>query len=169
MSQLHILSAETEAPILIATSNYDEIEREAALNNGADAYGAYSEISEEQDLNGVIAVINSLSQRAKKKKMPSKALVHKDLLIAPGSVQVFVNDRPVSLSKLERAVLRCLMENKERVVPMKDILRKVWGKAYEHNNELLWRTMNRLRKKLSDASPETEYIVFVRDEGYILR
>ena len=168
MLQLHILSSETDAPILIATTHPDADERKEALNNGADYYGEYCETTE-QNIDTVIASINSLSRRAKKKNTPLKVLVHKDLLIAPDSLQVFANDKPVYLNKLERAVLRCLMENKERVVTMKEILRKVWGKAYEHNHELLWRTMNRLRKKLSEASPATEYIVFERDEGYILR
>ena len=168
MPQLHILSSETEAPILIAASKPDADERKEALNNGADYYGEYCETTT-QNIDTVIASINSLSRRVKKKRQPSKVLVYKNLLIAPGSLQVFANDKHVSLNKLERAVLRCLMENKDRVVPMKEILRKVWGKAYEHNHELLWRTVNRLRKKLSEAVPESDYIVFERDEGYILR
>jgi AmiR/NasT family two-component response regulator len=39
MPQLPILSDETSAPILIATSKPDANEREEALNNGANYYG----------------------------------------------------------------------------------------------------------------------------------
>ena len=90
------------------------------------------------------------------------------MLIYPASNQVFAKDKPVSLAKLERAVLCCLVESKGCVVTNRELLRKVWGKDYQYSNDLLWRTMSRLRKKLSEASPDCEFIKVERDEGYKL-
>ena len=99
MLQLPILHEETNAPILIATAKYDEIEREAALNNGADAYGAYSEISEQQDCNGVIAILNSIDRRARKPRPPSKVIIYNGIMLAPSSRNAtFVGSEKIDLT-----------------------------------------------------------------------
>jgi CheY-like chemotaxis protein len=74
MLQLPILSAETNAPILIAASAYNEAEHHEALNVGADFYGGYCD-TPEQNIHAVTTVISSIVRRARKTKPPSKVIV----------------------------------------------------------------------------------------------
>ena len=165
--QLKILSEETNAPILIATSNYNEMEREEALNNGADAYGAYSKVSEQQDLNGVIAVINSINQRAKKQKKPRRVLVHGDILIAADSHEFYIKDRELPLSGTEMKIVQYLMMNRGNILSHEMILQEVYGDNDEASADTIYSAMKRLRKKIRDAGP-FDYIQTVRGVGYRL-
>ena len=166
MPQLNILCAETDAPILIAASTYDADEHHKALNNGADFYGVYNEIPE-QNINAVIATLHSIDRRAKKQRPPSKVLIYNDLLIAPESRQVFVKDKQVTLTKLEFDILRYLMSNNGNFLTHSQILCEVWGEDYpEDGSGVLRRTISRLRGKLTEASPDCDYIKSERDVGY---
>lgn len=166
MPQLKILSEATGAPILIATSRYDEIEREEALNNGADAYGAYSEVSEQQDVNGVIAVVNSIHQRSKKQKKPRGVLVHGDILIAADSHAAYIKDKELRLSKAEMDIMRYLMINRGNILPYGRLLEEVYGGG-EATPDTIYSAMKRLRKKTRGLVP-FDYIQTVRGIGYRL-
>ncbi|MCL1819440.1 MAG: response regulator transcription factor [Oscillospiraceae bacterium] len=167
MPQLRILCEETNAPILIATSNYNEIERDDALNNGADAYGAYSEISEQQDLNGVVAVINSINKRAKKRKSPSRIISHGDILIAADYHQAFIKDKELFLTGLEMKLMQYLMINRGNVLSHGMILQEVYNDDGEVSLDSLYSTVKRLRKKINDIA-KFKYIQTVREVGYRL-
>ena len=69
LPQLKILSEVANAPILIAALKFDGDEREKALNSGADFYGEYRE-KPEQNVDSVIAIVNSIDRRARK-EMPA--------------------------------------------------------------------------------------------------
>jgi len=81
MPQLKILSDEADAPILIATANYDAEEHHQALGNGADFYGGFFDDSE-QNINMVLASINSIDRRVKKKKLFSKIMIYNGILLS---------------------------------------------------------------------------------------
>ena len=168
MLQLPILHEETNAPILIATAKYDEIEREEALNNGADTYGAYSEISDQQDVNGVIAVLNSLERRAKKPKPPSKVIIFRGIMLAPSyRNSVFVDGVKIDMTRQEFDLLYYLMLNHGKTLSYKQIYKRVWGSDYEDSERnILWNAINRVREKLKSAPDGKEYIETVRDYGY---
>jgi DNA-binding response OmpR family regulator len=168
MPQLDYLSSVTAAPILIAASGYDADEHHQALITGADFYGAYND-KPEQNINAVIATIKQLDRRTKKRRVPTDFLVYKDIFVtSPNTGKVFVNDKSVSLTKMERTILILLVKNSGGFIPSKEILINVWGKDYQGSYDLLWQTMYRLRKKLAVASPDYEYIQVQRNKGYRL-
>jgi len=94
-------------------------------------------------------------------------LVGGDVILSIPRMIVFVKDKEVSLTKLEFELLRHLMANKGRYLEHSVLLQKVWGEDYQENgNDILRRTMSRLRGKLSEASPDCEYIKVKREVGY---
>ena len=98
MAQLSILNKETDAPILIATSNYSDDEREEALNNGADFYGKYCE-NPEKNIRAVESVLKSIGRRATKKTSPPQVIIYKDLLLSfKPNCYVFVGDKRTHLT-----------------------------------------------------------------------
>ena len=167
LPQLKILSDETNAPILIATSNYSEEEHHKALNNGADFYGGFCELPE-QNIDGVLASINSIDWRMKKKKSLPKVIIYNGILLAPSYRNtIFVNEKEVELYKIEFDILYYMIENRGRTVPYEQIYRYAWRTTYdEAAKKALWAAMGRLRDKLVNASEGISHIENVRDIGY---
>jgi len=166
MAQLKILSEETNAPILIATSKPDDSEHHEALNNGADFYGGYCD-DVEQNIEAVISVINSIDRRARKPRPPSKLLVHKNLLMSPLERVVYLNGKRIDLTFQEFDLLHYLLQNSGLTLTHNQIYRRVWKGRYDDSTKnVLWDAIKRLRKKLSYASDEDDYIVTVRNIGY---
>jgi DNA-binding response OmpR family regulator len=74
--------------------------------------------------------------------------------------------RPINLATKELQLLRYLIENRDRVVPRQEILRRVW----EYANEVSSRTIDThvawLRQKLEDHPATPIHIQTVRGKGY---
>jgi len=166
MPQLKILHDETAAPILIATSTYNDDEHHEALNNGADFYGGYCD-TPEKNINAVNASINSIGRRAKKKAPPAQVMVYKNLLLALPQRSVFVGDKKIDLTRQEFDILEYLMTNRGKVLSYRQIYGRVWGGEYEDaERHILWNAIKRLREKLNIAPGDYDYIETVRDYGY---
>lgn len=165
MPQLAILDTVTSAPILIATSKYDEDEHHEALNNGADFYGQYCDIPE-KNINGVIAAINSY-HRAKKQRTSSDILTYSGILMSFSQHKTFVNDVSIELTRQEFDILRLLMKNRGNVLTYKMIYRQIWGYEYEDSvRDVLRNAIKRLRQKINIRPNSIDYIETVLDVGY---
>lgn len=168
LPQLKVLDYETDAPILIVTSNPNTAEHHEALNNGADYYAQYCD-SPEKDINGVLSVINSQKRRKTKQKSPSQIMVYKDLLVSPEYHKVFVNDKELRVSKNEMVLLKYLIADPGRVLTHKQIRRYILQDEYDQlSSDHLYSIIKRLRSKLREASGQQEYIETIRDVGYRL-
>jgi two-component system alkaline phosphatase synthesis response regulator PhoP len=126
MPQLSILSARTSAPILIATSDYDENEHHKAQDNGADFYGKYCETSD-KNIKGVVSFINTLNRRAIKPIQPIELIFYGKILISPTHRHVFVDDKETGLTKTEFDVLYYLANNIGHAKTFEQIYDHVWG------------------------------------------
>jgi len=167
MPQLEILSAETNAPILIATSAYDKNEHHEALNNGADFYGAYFD-TPETNIDAVIASINSVTRRSKKQNVPNKILAHGDILIAVNQHKAFIKDMELSLTNSELRVLQYMMINRGNILSHKQIYRNSYNDAYDElSPDIIYSTIKRLRKKIRKIT-SANYIETVKNMGYRL-
>jgi two-component system KDP operon response regulator KdpE len=82
--------------------------------------------------------------------------------------KVTVGDREITLTPTEYDLLRVLMQNAGRVMTHRQLLREVWGNAYESEMHLLRVTISNLRRKLE---PDPARPDFIRNEpgvGYRL-
>jgi len=168
LPQLKILSEETNAPILIATGSYCEIEHRDALNNGADYYGKYSD-EPDDNIKFVLSVINSIENRDRKRKDPNKITISEDILIVDGYNKAFINDKVVLLTSAELKVFRYLTINRGFIVSHKQIYNQVKNHSPDESPpSSIYNIIKRLRRKLRDAT-RLEYIETVRDFGYRLK
>ena len=167
MPQLKIMSEETSAPILIATSNSCDDERLEAINNGADYYGNFCK-THEKNIKTVISVINSIERRTEKGCENSSIYIHGDVLISKDLHLAFIADKEIKLTKRDMDILRFLIINRECVVSYEQIYESIWfddDREPNKNYDLFHSAMKRLRKKIFDAS-EKYYIKNVREVGY---
>ena len=166
MSKLRIMRDATNLPIFVITSNYTIEKKLKAMDCGADVYEHFDEYIK----NNVIGALALLKAHNKWAKRPSKSLriiTGGDMVLSPLRRSVFIKDTPVSLTRKEFDVLQCLMSNNGSVVTHAQLMRKVWGGKYKlKDTDVLWRTVNRLRGKLSEISPVNKYIKIERGVGY---
>ena len=166
MPHLNVLSEVSNAPILIATSDYNEGEHHAALNNGADFYGGYC-CEQERNIEAVLSALNSIERRANKKKTTNNIMIYKDLLAVIHNREVFIKNEKVSLTPREFDILSYLMKNRGNVLTYNQIYSYAWGGEYQSaSRHILWNAMTRLRDKLKNAQSDCDYIETVRDYGY---
>jgi DNA-binding response OmpR family regulator len=168
MPQLKILSAETNAPILIATSKYSDDEHHEALNNGADFYGGYCG-SPEQNINAVISVVNRLNERAIQQKPPVDFMIYGNILLSHTHRQVFVDDTAVELSKIEFDMLYFFLNHRGHALSFKQIYHHVWGDSYDESvNDSVKAAIKRLRRKIAGQDADNSFIENVWGVGYRL-
>jgi len=163
--QLSYLNDKATAPILVATSKFDEEEHDKALENGADFYGQYRS-DPEQNINSVITAINSKT-RARKQKSSTDLITCNGILLSPSHRRVFVNDKEIELTRREFDILHLMIKKPEQVFTHNQIINKVWDGEYENADKtLLWNSIKRLREKLKATPNGKQYIETVREVGY---
>jgi DNA-binding response OmpR family regulator len=143
----------SNVPILILTSVAEEEEAARALEAGADDY-VRKPFGAVELLARVRAVIRRRSPVA-----PQERLSNGVITLDEGMHQVFVNDREVSLSRTEFALLELLLSTRGRVLTHDQMLTAVWGPEFGGSHHLLRVSMSRLRKKLGpEGSQQIESI-----------
>ncbi len=78
-------------------------------------------------------------------------------------ILLFVDNKPVSITKREYNLLQYLMMNKGRVVKREEALNNVWGSNNFYNSRVLDVTVGYLRGKIGNG-----FIKTVRGFGYII-
>ena len=168
LPQLKILSEETNAPILIATAKYSEVEHRDALNSGADYYGQYSD-EPDNNVKFVLSVMNSIDNRNRKRKTPNKITIHDDILIVDGYNKAFIKDKEILFTSDELKVFQYLTINRGSIVSHKQIYNQIKNHSPdEPTPNSVYCVMRRLRKKLIDTV-NFNYIETVRNFGYRLK
>jgi DNA-binding response OmpR family regulator len=169
LPQLSILSAETNAPILVAVSKsrYTEKEHHQALKCGADFYAPFCD-KVELNIEGVLSVLECIRrQRAEMHRPMYKVIAHIDILIDIEHYRAFFKDAEVPLTSAEIRILHYMMLNRGLILSHEQIIRN----AYESENKTsdsLYTAMRRLRNKIRDVA-QTDYIETIRDAGYRLK
>lgn len=167
INQLPIIRDITYIPILVATSNYTLEKEIQARSHGADGYGAFAEIPE-MNIQTILGILESLNRANKESARPlPEVQVLGDIILSPSRRIAYVKDHEISLSRKEFDILHFLISRSGYVISHEQILQKVWGREYdgEFDIQLLWRTVDRLRSKISKLSKK-EYIIIERGVGY---
>jgi DNA-binding response OmpR family regulator len=167
MSQLHLMRDVTPIPIFIMSTGYSVEKSIKAMQCGADAYVACG-LSAEKNASSVMELLKAKQNGSERRHEALRVLAYGNIILSPARRTVFVGDDEVSLTKNEFDVLHCLMENRGRLVPHITLLQNIWGSEYgKGDTAVLWQTMDRLRKKLAQISPEDKRIKVERGIGYM--
>ena len=96
-------------------------------------------------------------------------LTYKNISLDRQDYSVTCCGNDVELSKHEFELLRLLMENPSRTCTKSMIYDKVWDYENSADDNTLNVHISKLRKKLKDCDPDTEYIETVWGIGYRLK
>lgn len=148
-----------KTPIIMLTGNTAIEQREQGLDTGADDY-----LTKPFNLRELSARVRAILRRAT--DQVSNTLEHGALLLDTQARQCHINGREVTLQPKEFAVLEFLIRHKPEVFSNDALIERVWKADTTATEDAIRTCVMRLRKKLADADPDTEWIETVPRVGY---
>jgi two-component system, OmpR family, KDP operon response regulator KdpE len=155
----------TSVPIVVLSARQHGEDKVEALDLGADDY-----VTKPFAMNELMARLRAAVRRAQD-SAPAAA----DPLVTVGDLSIDLARKRVSkagvdvrLTPTEWAFLELLARNLGRLVPREQVLREVWGPAYEHETHYLRVYAAQLRRKLEDDPSAPRHLVTTAGVGYTL-
>lgn len=146
------------SPILMLTARDQLEDKVRGLREGADDYLTKPFAFEE-----LLARIQALLRRTQDYK--TKTLNVGNLELDPVSRKITRDEKPITLTGKEYALLEYLMRNKGRVITQSMIIDHVWDMNYDGLSNVVNVYINHLREKI-DKGFSQKYIHTIRGVGY---
>jgi DNA-binding response OmpR family regulator len=159
---LRELRQASDVPVILLSGLGDEADRVAGLELGADDY-----VVKPFSPRELLARVRSVVRRYHAHPVGERQrLVHDGLVIDLGARDVFVDDEPVLLTRLEFDLLAYLAASPRQTFSRGQILEHVWGSRSEWQDEAtVTEHVHRLRQRLGGAG-RPDRIMTVRGVGY---
>jgi two-component system KDP operon response regulator KdpE len=153
----------TTIPIIVVSVREREDDKIAALDAGADDY-----LTKPFSVGELLARIRVAVRRSTR---PDNEPVFQigDLTVDLARRLVTVRGEPVTLTPTEYDILRTLVQHAGKVLTHRQLLRAVWGTAYETETHILRVNVSNLRRKIEPDLARPTYIVTEPGVGYRLR
>ena len=147
--------ATASLPIIMLTARTGETDRVSGLDLGADDY-----VTKPFSLRELAARVRAVLRRKPGARPSGMALYRGKHLIADfDAVAVTVDGEPTRLTRREFELLRCLVENRNRVLSRDRLLERVWGYEQFIETRSVDVHVGRLRSKLGSAGRQIETVV----------
>jgi two-component system, OmpR family, KDP operon response regulator KdpE len=153
----------TAVPIIILTVQDQEGAKIIALDAGADDY-----VTKPFGMGELLARMRVALRRAAS-PVAGPIFTSGELAVDLAHRLVTVGGREVQLTPTEYELLRVLVTNAGKVLTHRQLLRQVWGVAYQDETHLLRVNMSNLRHKLEPNAARPNYIITEPGVGYRLR
>ena len=153
----------SQTPIIILSVREAEHDKIAALDAGADDY-LTKPFSTGELMARMRVALRRLTSR------PDDPILQVDGLKMDVSRRlVTVDANPISLTPNEYEILRLLLQNAGKVITHRQLLRQVWGTAYESEMHILRVNISNLRRKIEPDPSRPHYLLTEPGVGYRLR
>ncbi len=153
----------SQTPIIILSVREADNDKIAALDAGADDY-----LTKPFSTGELMARMRVGLRRLTSK--PDDPILQVDNLKMDVSRRVVtVEENQIALTPTEYEILRLLLQNAGKVLTHRQLLRQVWGTAYESEMHLLRVNMSNLRRKVEVDPARPHYIVTEPGVGYRLK
>lgn len=147
--------ATSRLPIIMLTARTTEADRVAGLDLGADDY-----VTKPFSLRELAARVRAVLRRKQNGGAPPAAAYRGEHLVADfDAVAVAVDGASIRLTRREFELLRCLVENRNRVLSRDRLLERVWGYDHPIETRSVDVHVGRLRSKLGSAGRQIETVV----------
>ena len=153
----------SETPIIVLSVREQETMKVAALDEGADDY-----VTKPFSMPELLARVRANLRKTAREEAAPAELVVGDLYIDTSARIIRVRGVEIHFTPKEFDLLLVLVNNPNRVLTHKFLLRHIWGPAGEDQPEYLRVLIAQLRKKL-DSTNSSRYIESEPWVGYRLR
>ncbi|SRR6266498_3864749 len=153
----------SQTPIIILSVREAENDKIAALDAGADDY-----LTKPFSTGELMARMRVALRRLTSK--PDEPVLQVDNLKMDVSRRlVTVNENQVWLTPTEYEILHLLLQNAGKVITHHQLLRQVWGTAYESEMHILRVNISNLRRKIEPDPSRPHYLLTEPGVGYRIR
>jgi two-component system KDP operon response regulator KdpE len=159
---IRLLREWTRTPIIILSVRGSEADKIAALDAGADDY-----LTKPFGVGELLARLRAAIRRAGSVNGP--VLTSGSLIVDLARRLVTVSDQVVQLTPTEYGLLRVLVVHAGMVVTHRQLLREVWGPAYQDESHVLHVNISNLRHKIEPDPSRPQHIITEPGVGYRLR
>ncbi len=132
----------SSVPIIMLSAKSEEFDRILGLEFGADDY--MTKPFSPRELS--IKIRNIL--RRQQTELEEEKLSFRELVLYPGSMEVFIGGEKQSFTAKEVKVLMCFLRNAGKVLSRDQILNTVWGYEYCSDSRVVDTMVKRVRQKL---------------------
>ncbi|HKS44004.1 MAG TPA: response regulator [Amycolatopsis sp.] len=153
----------TTVPIIVLSARSDSPDKVQALDAGADDY-----VTKPFGMDELLARLRAAVRRSSVSTSDdAEAVVETgDVTIDLAARKVRRDGGEVHLTKTEWGVLELLVRNRGRLVSQKQLLREVWGPAYENESHYLRVYLAQLRRKLEREPSRPRHLLTEPGMGY---
>jgi two-component system KDP operon response regulator KdpE len=153
----------SQTPIIILSVREAENDKIAALDAGADDY-----LTKPFSTGELMARMRVALRRQSHK--PDDPVIQVDNLRMDLSRRlVTVSENQISLTPTEYEILRLLLQNVGKVLTHRQLLKQVWGTAYESEMHILRVNISNLRRKIEPDPSRPHYLLTEPGVGYRIR
>jgi two-component system KDP operon response regulator KdpE len=153
----------SQTPIIVISVREQEKDKIAALDAGADDY-----LTKPFGVGELMARLRAALRRSAQTET-EPVFETGSLVVDLNQRQVSVNGQPVSLTPTEYDLLRALVRHAGKVLTHDQLLRAVWGTAYESETHMLQVNISNLRRKIEPNPVRPSYIITEPGVGYRLK
>lgn len=153
----------THLPIIILSVREQEKDKVAALDAGADDY-----LTKPFGIGELLARMR-VAMRHTLQPAADSAFTTGELTVDLGRRLVSVGGHEVQLTPTEYDLLRILVMNAGKVLTHHQLLRQVWGVAFDQEAHMLRVNISNLRHKIESNPARPRYIITEPGVGYRLR
>lgn len=156
-------------PVIILSAKGSLHDRVELLLDGADDY-LTKPFEPEEVLARVCAVLRRCTgtQMQGAGKRNPQCYTCRNLTVYPESRRAMIQEKELSLTAHEFDILLLLIQNPDKVYSRENLYQQVWKGGYYGEDNTVNVHVSNLRKKLSKAEPEEEYIQTVWGIGFKL-
>ncbi|WP_240986734.1 response regulator [Acididesulfobacillus acetoxydans] len=152
----------SQVPVVILSAREQESEKIAALDAGADDY-----VTKPFSMGELLARLRAALRHASE-AAEEPLLTFEGLSIDRSRRMVAVDGVEVKLTPTEYELMKVLAANAGKVLTHRQLLRAVWGPAYEHENHYLRIYVGQLRRKIEPDPSRPRHILTEAGVGYRL-
>lgn len=162
---LHLLRRELKAPVILLTVRRGERDEALGLNLGADDY-----IKKPYDMEVLLARIEAVLRRSRPGgwRVSNPELVVGNLRIDTKARAAYAGNELLDLTPRAFDLLACLAQQAGAVATSDHLMRRVWGRDFEGETQVLYVHIRWLREELARVPGCNARIVTVHRVGYKL-
>jgi two-component system, OmpR family, KDP operon response regulator KdpE len=153
----------SQVPIIVVSVRDQEADKIAALDAGADDY-----LTKPFGVGELMARLRAALRRSSQTDS-EPIFTAGDLTVDLNQREVRSKGQEVSLTPTEYDLLKTLIKHAGKVLTHRQLLRTVWGEAYESDTHILQVNISNLRQKIETDPARPEHIVTEPGVGYRLK